>query len=96
MGPGRIATWQESRYMEVGVQSETQCKWRYGPIRSEIGCTGFSQALGIDYFETYAPVAKLTTYPVTVALAALEPCGNGLHHGVSTWKAKRGDLYGIT
>jgi len=33
---------------------------------------GFSQAYGIDYFDTYAPVAKLTTYRTIFALAALE------------------------
>jgi len=32
----------------------------------------FSQAYGIDYFETYAPVAKLTAYRVIFALAATE------------------------
>jgi hypothetical protein len=32
----------------------------------------FSQVYGIDYFETYAPVAKLTTYRTIFALAALE------------------------
>ena len=33
---------------------------------------GFSQAYGIDYFKTYAPITKLTAYCVIFALAALD------------------------
>ena len=33
---------------------------------------GFTQAYGVDYLETYAPVAKLTTYRIIFAFAALE------------------------
>jgi len=32
----------------------------------------FTQAYGVDYLETYSPVAKLTTYRIIFALAALE------------------------
>ena len=33
---------------------------------------GFSQAYGIDYFNTFAPIAKLTTYHMIFAPTALE------------------------
>ena len=33
---------------------------------------GFTQAYGIDYLETYTPVAKLTTYRVIFVITALE------------------------
>ena len=58
------------------------CKWVFktkhdsnGDIvrfKARLVARGFSQAFGIDYFETYAPVAKLTTYRTIFALAALE------------------------
>ena len=58
------------------------CKWVFkakhdanGNIvrfKARLVARGFSQACGIDYFETDVPVAKLTMYRVIFALAILE------------------------
>jgi len=41
-------------------------------IQSEISAWGSTQAYGINYFETDAEGAKLTTYRIIFALASLK------------------------
>jgi Reverse transcriptase (RNA-dependent DNA polymerase) len=58
------------------------CKWVFKAkqdangnvvrFKARLVARGFSQAYGVDYFETYAPVAKLATYRTIFALSALE------------------------
>ncbi|CAA6665218.1 unnamed protein product [Spirodela intermedia] len=55
------------------------CKWVYTPkykadgtlerYKVRLVAKGYSQSFGIDYFEMFAPVAKLNTIRILIALA---------------------------
>jgi hypothetical protein len=55
----------------VGLEGQTR-RQRHHQIQGSPCRQGLSQAYGVDYFDNFAPVAKLTTYHVIFALAALE------------------------
>jgi len=60
---------------------------------------GFTQIPGIDYDETFSPVARFESLQLLLALAALEDWEIqqiGRQIGVPEWHAQQGDLYGAT
>jgi hypothetical protein len=61
----------------MGVQSQTQCRWICEQIQSKISCQGYAQTYGIDYEETYSPVAKMTTVRTIIAMVVAK--GWSLH-----------------
>ncbi|GKC28432.1 zinc finger, CCHC-type containing protein [Tanacetum coccineum] len=68
-------------YNEAMHSRDAGCKWFFkrkmkvdGPIdkfKARLVIQGFRQKKGIDYFDTYAPVARITTIRLLLALAAI-------------------------
>ena len=81
-------------------------KWIYKTKFNELGevykfkarlvVKGYAQEYGIDYTEVFAPVARMDTIRMIIAMAAQR--GWGIHQldGVPTWRVKRGCFCGTT
>ena len=54
----------------MGLQCQIQGRWENRPVQGKVGGQGFTQTYGIDFQETFAPVAKLNTIRVLLSLAA--------------------------
>ena len=69
---------EEMRALEKNATSEkvdlthgktiVGCKWVF-TVKSNSDAKGFTQTCGVDYFETFSPVAKLSTIRVLLFVA---------------------------
>jgi hypothetical protein len=54
----------------VGILHQKGHVWTVIRYKARLVAQGFSQVEGVDYFDTYAPVAKLASIRTILALAA--------------------------
>jgi hypothetical protein len=55
----------------MGLQNQARQSWEHQIYRARIVAQGFSQRPGIDYLETFAPVAKIESVRILLAIAAI-------------------------
>lgn len=78
--------------MPAGVKP-ISCKWVYkvkrrsdGSVeRARLVARAFSQQYGIDYDETFSPVAKITTVRVLISLTTSQSWADGRQKFLSLW-----------
>ncbi len=69
---------KESNWVQMGVQKVKHNANGYvNRYKARLVAKGYAQTYGIDYEETYSPIAKMTTVRVIIAMAAAK--GWSLH-----------------
>nr|GEU32814.1 zinc finger, CCHC-type [Tanacetum cinerariifolium] len=72
---------QDSGFWKEAINDEISCKWIFkrkmkvdgtvDKFKARLVIQGFRQKEGIDYFDTYAPVARITTIRLMLAVATI-------------------------
>jgi len=85
------------------------CKWIFkkklntnGSIdkfKARLVAKGYKQRHGVDYFDTYAPVARISSIRCLIALASIHKLvvhQMDVKTAFSKWRFRRRDIYGTT
>ncbi len=70
MGVGPSSKGSQKCGMQVGVSHQKGCIRPYREAEGKVGGQGVSQVEGVDFNETFAPVAKFTTIRCILAIGA--------------------------
>lgn len=54
----------------MGFYNKVQITWTIQTYKARLVAQGFTQTLGIDYEETFAPIAEMNSIRVLLAIAA--------------------------
>ena len=60
------------RHLQLGLQAQKDQFGKIVHLKAHLAARSFSQTHGIDYLETYAPVAKLVSIRILFTIAAAE------------------------
>ena len=60
----------QRHWNQVDIQEQARCSWNYRLQQGLFGSTRYSQVEGIDYGETFAPVARLESIRMLMAYAS--------------------------
>eukprot|EP00253_Pinus_taeda_P002237 PITA_02237 len=53
----------------MALQSQIRCRWQCGKVQSQFVAKGYAQKEGIDYEETFTPIARYTSIRSVISLA---------------------------
>lgn len=69
-GDEESSNWKETSWVHMGLLSvKYKTDGEIERYKAKLVAKGFTQTYGIDYIETFAPVAKLNTICVLLSLA---------------------------
>ncbi|GJY96947.1 zinc finger, CCHC-type containing protein [Tanacetum coccineum] len=61
----------QASWLQMDLQKKTQSRWNYEKFKARLVIQGFRQKSKINYFDTYAPVARISTIRLLIAMASI-------------------------